>query len=239
MSVVLLGLFVIVSFRLLRFSRPWLRDPHSHGFWRFFAFESILVLILFALPGWRADPLCARQLLSWCMLAAGAALAIHGYLLLKREGQPVSFFENTTVMVERGAFRHIRHPMYGSLLLLIWGVFPKAPGWITGALALAATVFVYLTARAEEREMIGNYGDRYLSYRTRTRMFVPWVLCGVVAVFGPACTGELLFHDDDSAGVPADDDDADPPDGHPGGRIGVAFADEEFRVLLSDSNEEQ
>ncbi len=167
---------VTVSWRLFRFSRESLRDPHTHGFWRFFAFEAILVLALIAAPRWFDAPLSLRQLLSWLLLCPAAVLALAGYWTLRTRGAPDGTFEDTTVLVASGIFRWIRHPMYASLQLLTWGLFLKAPGWITGGLAAVSSAFLVAAMRAEEREMVARFGRSYLDYRGRVRALIPFVL---------------------------------------------------------------
>jgi protein-S-isoprenylcysteine O-methyltransferase Ste14 len=65
--------------------------------------------------------------------------------------------------------------MYSSLLFLAWGIFFKAPHWPGGLLALAATLFLVFTARADEAEDIRFFGQAYLDYMKRTKRFVPFL----------------------------------------------------------------
>jgi protein-S-isoprenylcysteine O-methyltransferase Ste14 len=114
-------------------SRHALRNPRSHGFYRYIAWECMLVLVLLNFPMWTVDPFSPRQLVSWGLLAASAALAVHAVQLLKRIGRPgqerpdaeLFAFEKTNSLVTSGAFRYIRHPMYAALLYLAWGAFLK------------------------------------------------------------------------------------------------------------------
>ena len=84
-------------------------------------------------------------------------------------------FEKTTALVTTGLYRYIRHPLYSSLLLLTWGVFFKIPAWSGGLLALAATLFLVATARADEAECIRFFGSSYQEYMKHTKMFVPFL----------------------------------------------------------------
>lgn len=157
--------------------------PRSHGFYRFLAFEAIAALILLALPVWFVRPYAWNQLISWALLLASGALVVHAILLLRtirksteeRSDPALLGFEKTTALVIRGAYRWIRHPMYASLFYLAWGVFFKLPGWLGFALALAATGFLYATARVEEAENVRYFGEEYRAYMRRTRRFIPYV----------------------------------------------------------------
>ena len=125
--------FVVLSAVLVYVSRGALRQPDSHGFYRFFAWECILALVLLNLPVWGHDRLAPHQLLSWALLIGSVWLPIHAVRLLKRLGKPTPeradaalyAFEKTSALVTSGAFRYIRHPMYTALMLLAWGAFFK------------------------------------------------------------------------------------------------------------------
>lgn len=176
-------LFILGSLALGYLSRKSLSQPSSHGFYRFFAWEAILGLILLNLPVWFNDLLSCRQLISWFLLSLSLILAIHGFWLLKQVGQPDGQragetelpLEKTTQLITIGAYRYIRHPLYGSLLLLAWGIFFKSPAWIGAGLSLLATLFLYATAKTEERENLRYFGTAYQEYMKKTRMFLPFI----------------------------------------------------------------
>jgi len=151
------------------------RDRRSHGFFRFFAWESILALILLNVEYWFTEPFSMPQFISWLLLCASLFLVVHGVHLLRVIGKPRGQFENTTTLVKLGAYRFIRHPLYSSLLVLAWGVFFKHPSLIGSALALAATAFLVATARIEETENMNKFGDDYAVYMKTTKMFIPFV----------------------------------------------------------------
>ncbi|MDM0074469.1 isoprenylcysteine carboxylmethyltransferase family protein [Variovorax sp. J2P1-59] len=176
--------FIVISTALLMVSRRALRDSDSHGFYRFFAWECILGLVLLNLPVWGDDPLAPHQLASWLLLVASALLPLHAVRLLKRMGKPSDArndealfdFEKTSTLVTGGAFRYIRHPMYAALIFLAWGAFLKQFSWLGLALVLAATVLLFMTALRDEQECLKHFGEAYRSYMRGTRRFVPFVL---------------------------------------------------------------
>jgi protein-S-isoprenylcysteine O-methyltransferase Ste14 len=177
------AVFLAVTAGLAYVSRASLRSPRSHGFYRFFAWEAILALMLLNVDAWLHDPWSWNQVISWCLLLTSLFLALHGVRLLRSLGEPDSQrddshlvgLEKTTTLVEVGAYRFIRHPLYSSLLFLAWGVFFKAPSWIGGSLAAASTLLLVVTARVEEAEDIRFFGSAYETYKQRTKMFIPFV----------------------------------------------------------------
>jgi len=178
------GIFLAASVVFTWLSWRSLSDWRAHGFYRFFAFELLSALILRNVPIWFRDPLSARQLVSWFLGAASIGLAIEGFRLLRLIGRPRPSaargtnlaFENTTALVAVGAYRYIRHPLYASLLALVWAACLKDPSAIAGmALALGASGFLIATSIAEERENLARFGASYADYMKRTRRFVPFL----------------------------------------------------------------
>jgi len=170
-----LAIFVVVSIPIVGVSWRSLRNPRSHGFYRFFAFEFVLVLILLNVPWWFRDPLCARQLVSWLFLLISFLLPVYGFYLLRMIGRPKGGIERTTALVTVGIYKYIRHPLYASLLYGACGVFLKDPSLLGGILALATSTFAFATARVEETEMLLKFGADYTAYMKRTTRFVPFV----------------------------------------------------------------
>lgn len=177
------AIFLLATAGLAYVSRASLRQPRSHGFYRFFAWEAILVLALLNIDVWFRDPLSWYQIISWLLLIVSGFLVIHGVQLLRKIGKqnaqradsPMLDFEKTTALVTTGAYRYIRHPLYSSLLFLAWGIFFKSPSWPGGILALAATLFLVATAKVEEAEDIRFFGPAYREYVKQTRMFIPFL----------------------------------------------------------------
>ncbi|MGE5251204.1 MAG: methyltransferase family protein [Bacteroidota bacterium] len=178
-------LFATGSVLLIAVSRKSLLRPRSHGFYRFFAWEAILALILLNAPAWFRDPLALRQLISWVLLTVSFLPLLYGVQSLRRQGRPggtragdrsLLAFETTTSLVTTDIYALIRHPLYASLLLLAWGVFFKVLSWMSGLLVAAATLFLVATARADEAECIRFFGEEYRTYMRKTKMFIPYIL---------------------------------------------------------------
>ena len=170
-TIILLTLTAIIG----ALSWKSLNNPGTHGFFRFFAFESILTIILLNTGTWFQNPFGARQILSWLCLLTSFLLALHGFYLLRMIGKPQGKIEGTTVLVTRGAYRYIRHPLYSSLLWLAVGAFLKQPSLASTALLVATVAFLLATARVEEAENLQLFGQDYAIYMENTRMFVPFL----------------------------------------------------------------
>ncbi len=165
-------LFLVLSLLLLFFT---LRRPYRHRFFRFFAFECTLGLVVLNADFWFLDPASVLQILSWLLLVGSLLLALHGFHMLRSFGAPQEDLENTTEVVTTGAYRFIRHPLYGSLLLLGLGAFLKSPSEYGLVLVILLAVFLYATARVEEVDNLKRFGQTYADYMEATRMFIPYI----------------------------------------------------------------
>lgn len=176
-------LFVAATCLCLYISRASLRVVGSHGFYRFFAWEFILALILLNSPAWFSDALSIGQIVSWLFLIISLILLGQGLYLIRVVGKPskerqddtLLLIEKTSTLVTTGIFRFIRHPLYASLMFLAWGAFLKDLTWYSVCLILAATMSLVATAKAEEAECIRYFGSSYEDYMSRTKMFVPFL----------------------------------------------------------------
>ena len=120
-------IFILGSITIIWISFPSLRQPGSHGFYRFFAWEIILGMFALNLRGWFVKPFTWYQIISWILLIVCLLPIIYGIILLRTVGKPTDELEATTQLVTKGIYRFIRHPLYASLLYLAWGIFFKSP----------------------------------------------------------------------------------------------------------------
>jgi protein-S-isoprenylcysteine O-methyltransferase Ste14 len=65
--------------------------------------------------------------------------------------------------------------MYGSLLFLGWGMLLKSINWQGLVIVMIISVALFITAKVEEKEMLKKFGDEYETYRTKTKMFIPFI----------------------------------------------------------------
>lgn len=176
--------FAIVSLLLIVISGQSLRNPRSHGFYRFFAWEAILGLIVLNAPVWFRNPLSWNQVVSWVLLFTSLIPLVLGVHMLHTRGKPAKQrqgdsallgFEKTTTLVTSGIYKYLRHPLYSSLFLLAWGTFFKAVSSLGMVLAMTATLFLIATAKADEAECTLFFGLPYQEYRKKTKMFIPYI----------------------------------------------------------------
>nr|WP_220132042.1 methyltransferase [Pseudomonas sp. B11D7D] len=176
--------FVTISAILVGISWRTLGNVRSHGFYRFLAWEAMLVMLVLNASSWFGDRSELNQRIAWVLLSLSLAVLFAGIYQMRRFGQAgeqrqddeLFAFERTSQLVTGGIFRYIRHPMYCSLLLLAWGIAFKRIDALIVLLALLSSVLLWCSARCEERECLVYFGEAYREYMRRSWMFVPLVL---------------------------------------------------------------
>jgi protein-S-isoprenylcysteine O-methyltransferase Ste14 len=160
--------------------------PHEAERSTFVLFASLLLALL--MWRWRPlpqlvwsieDPLVAGAVMAlswagWAIVLLSTFLISHFHLfgmsqgfarLLRRKQQPDMQF--TTPLF----YRWIRHPLYAGFIMAFWA----APHMSLGRLLFAAacTGYILIGIWFEERDLVAEFGERYLRYRESVGMLIP------------------------------------------------------------------
>lgn len=77
-------------------------------------------------------------------------------------------------LVTDGPYTIVRHPQYSGLMLGVLGALVQWPTLPTLVMAPILILTYYRLARREEAELERQFGKRYVTYRARTPMLLPW-----------------------------------------------------------------
>jgi protein-S-isoprenylcysteine O-methyltransferase Ste14 len=118
----------------------------------------------------------------WCFwigvlaLVSGSLLRRHCFRMLGSSFTGAVIVRSDQGVVERGAYRYVRHPSYTAGMVLFAGIGIALGNWVSLAVLVAAVAIVYAyRVRIEERALATVIGQPYLQYMTRTKRFVPFL----------------------------------------------------------------
>lgn len=157
---------------------PWYRN--SRGEWYVIGQFALFALIAFGprttagLPAWSPSGRTFGSVAGGGLMGTGGLLALAGVLKLGRNLTPFICPKGGSVLLERGAYRLVRHPIYSGLLQMGFGWGLWVHGWLTLGYAFLLFALLDLKARREERWLVARFPG-YDAYRRRVRRFIPFV----------------------------------------------------------------
>jgi len=157
---------------------PWWKNTRGE---LFVLFQFVLfALIIFAphtlsmLPPWNEFARLAGRLFGGLLMAGGLILALAGVLHLGRNLTPFITPKSGSVLLEQGAYRLVRHPIYSGLLQMAFGLALWRGAWLTLAFSLLLLLLFDRKARREE-QILRQIFPGYASYADRVRRLIPFI----------------------------------------------------------------
>jgi len=125
-------------------------------------------------PAWAGDRRFVSSVLGGLLLVAGAALAIRGAADLREGLTPFPRPRDGAPLVQRGAYRLVRHPIYSGIILgaIGWALLSGSLAALAGAVALL--LLFDLKSRREEAWLAERHPG-YEQYRRRVRKLIPGI----------------------------------------------------------------
>jgi protein-S-isoprenylcysteine O-methyltransferase Ste14 len=110
-------------------------------------------------------------------IVAGGLLRRHCFRMLGERFTYDVRVDAAQRVVERGAYRYVRHPSYTAGLLLFGGIGAALGNWLSLAISvlLPAAAYSYRIA-VEERALVETLGPAYSDYMKRTKRLIPFLL---------------------------------------------------------------
>ena len=109
-------------------------------------------------------------------IIAGSLLRRHCWRMLGANFTGVVIVRPDQIVVDRGAYRYVRHPSYTAGAMMFLGIGLALANWISLAVLFAAIAIGYgYRVDVEERALAGVIGDPYRRYMSRTKRFVPYL----------------------------------------------------------------
>jgi protein-S-isoprenylcysteine O-methyltransferase Ste14 len=123
--------------------------------------------LLEMLLGWEANPHFGPfHLLSFAFVGGGFWVLAAAWRILYEAAR-------RGALVTDGPYAYVRHPQYVGFILVMFGFLLQWPTLLTlGMFPVLVWMYARL-GRAEEREMLAEFGDAYRRYAERVPAFVP------------------------------------------------------------------
>jgi protein-S-isoprenylcysteine O-methyltransferase Ste14 len=144
------------------------------GFW--VLSQSVLMLAVIGLapiyPGQHPNPVL--RVAGCVLIGIGAFFGLAGVAVLKRNRTAFPKPREESQLIQHGIYRHVRHPLYTSVVLVSIGWALMWTSWIAVAFGIAMVPFFYAKASVEEGLLRQKFPE-YREYERRVRRFIPWI----------------------------------------------------------------
>jgi protein-S-isoprenylcysteine O-methyltransferase Ste14 len=104
------------------------------------------------------------NIIAWILIVMGALIII--WIILHVGKRMVA--KN---LITGGPYRLVRHPMYLAMYLILIGVGLLLSSYTWFIILIVFIPLWHIVGKAEEWQMASLYGEKYLAYKKKTRMF--------------------------------------------------------------------
>jgi protein-S-isoprenylcysteine O-methyltransferase Ste14 len=129
---------------------------------------------LSSLPEWSSSFKTVGSFAGGLMMLSGLSLATAGALKLGHNLTPFICPKENSVLLEKGAYRIVRHPIYAGLLQMAFGWGLWVAGWLTLCYAIILFIIFDRKSRREEEFLLGMFPE-YGSYSRRVKRLIPFI----------------------------------------------------------------
>jgi protein-S-isoprenylcysteine O-methyltransferase Ste14 len=145
------------------------------GGWWVVAQVALFASILLALTR-NIDPATSLQVVGWTLIGAAVLFAGSAMWLIRDKITAMPAPVDGAVLIERGPFSLVRHPIYAGVIVGFVGLSIKGGNIYAAALSLLLIPFFYAKTEHEERLLAARFPE-YRQYRDRVRRrILPWIL---------------------------------------------------------------
>jgi protein-S-isoprenylcysteine O-methyltransferase Ste14 len=157
---------------------PWWKNSRGELFVvGQFALFSLIIFgprTISVLPAWSSKFHMVSSMTGVTLIFTGIMLATAGTFNLGRNLTPFICPKAGSVLLEQGAYRLVRHPIYSGILQMAFGWGLWVHGWLTIGYAVVLFIVLILKSRQEEKILLRIFPE-YRDYCRRVRGLIPFI----------------------------------------------------------------
>ncbi len=104
------------------------------------------------------------------LIFIGIFIFISQVIIMKKFGQG-EHWEDTKIIIEKGWFKYMRHPMYFGLAIANIGVIIWIPSFFSIIFALMSFILCLISSIWEDKVNIDKFGDAYREYMKNVKLW--------------------------------------------------------------------
>lgn len=81
--------------------------------------------------------------------------------------------QSSRELIKTNLYKYVRHPLYSATLGFIWSIFLYSPLLSNLISCICITAYTIAGIYIEEKKLVYEFGDNYISYRSQTPMLIP------------------------------------------------------------------
>ena len=89
-----------------------------------------------------------------------------------------SGYEKEDELITTGIYSYTRNPMYFGATIMIFGWFLVLPFTFILISTVLFMLLFYFTTKSEEKQLYQKFGKKYLSYKRKVPLFIPYPKSG-------------------------------------------------------------
>ena len=137
----------------------------------------VVVLGLFFFRGWGGtfESTPATWIIGTVLIGLGMVGYIFSHFYLRSNWSLLASIKEGHKVVNNGPYKLIRHPMYSSMTLVVWGSGLLIANYLILAFTPIVFIIYYIRSRKEEALLREEFPE-YNQYAHDTKMFIPGIL---------------------------------------------------------------
>ena len=168
--IVIAVIWLVIIFRWLI---PVIRERVVHEIYMAPGLGIMFSMIVLLSTIWERGEIAPLVYTGLALYAPAVVLVIASFVTLRHRGKPESGWEPTTVLIEGGVYKVVRHPLYFGCAIFTTGfmfVIQTVPATILG---LVAIFCFFMASMKEDAFNVGKFGDVYREHMTKVSLWNP------------------------------------------------------------------